>query len=417
MQFNLEYFTHDGGYKIINDKTYREMLIKDIAACRGIKEREAVPYLCCAQSYLPPTEAFDFIVRVVPFQDTIAYNCACEILRKLAPKVDLGGIIDNFQSGDSIRRALIINSIPLPFDEEYIPFIFEAAKSEYNLNRCAFLNLVYRMKDQDPPISPNLTNMIKHSLVKFSEDNSIPVQCVWIKSALHYLKDNANLPSMLNSIIRNADPEVKASLGLHFAEAYNVTKDVIVLLGDKNPRVVASAIPSLKTMNLNDELLRPLFENPSHIVRVLILRNLKTVPEYVVKDYMKDNSNEVRIDLIRFLCKYEKGIVYAKKIFEDAKNGEEDSWRKSYELLSMPFEMLEKIGQDAFHFALKNAQCHPLKLMKKAIEVLALFAQNDSSYATVVNVFMNLLEEKNTRSSLQALSLLQNAKKSIENES
>ena len=332
IQFNLEHFTHDGGRRIITDKAIRAQLIKDITA-RNIKERDAIPYICCAQSFLPPQEAFDFIVNMVPFQDTIAYNCACEILQKLAPQVDFGGIINNdiFQNGDSIRRALILNSIPLPFDEEYIPFIFEAAKSEYNLNRCAFLNLVYRMKDQTPPISPNLTNMIKHSLVKFAEDTSIPVQCLWLKPAFYYLKDNSNFPSMIMNIIRNSDPEVKATLGLHFSEAYDVTKDVITLLSDKNPRVVAATIPSLATLNLSQDILRPIFSNPSHIIRVLILRNLNEIPEYVVSQYMKDSSNEVRIDLIRFLRRYEKGSKYAKIIFSDPEINEDNSWRKAYE--------------------------------------------------------------------------------------
>ena len=138
--------------------------------------------------------------------------------------------------------------------------------------------------------------------------------------------------------------------------------------------------------------------------------------ESQVKDYMKDNSNEVRIDLIRFLCRYKRGITYAKKIFSDAEHEEEDSWRKSYEMLSMPFDMLKEIGQSAFHFALKKAQSHPLKLMKKAIEVLSLFARLDINYTKIVEMYMELLEEKNTRSSLQALNLLQNAKENAENE-
>lgn len=412
MQFNLTDFTHDGGRKMILDKTTRNQILKDLS--RVIKEREAIPYLCCAQSFLPPQEAFDFIIQMVTFQDTIAYNCACEILRELAKNVDLGGKIDNFQNGDSIRRALILNSIPLPVDEEYVPFIFEAAKSEYNLNRCAFLNLVYRMKDQKPPISPNLTNMITHTLVKFAEDTSIPVQCVWLKPAFHYLKNNSSFPSMLNNIIRNSDPEVKATLALHFSEAYDITKEVIALLTDKNPRIVAAAIPSLAKMNLHDDILAPIFSNSSHIVRVLILRNLNTIPEYAIKDYLKENSYEVMIDLIRFLGRDKKWMKFVKSLFSDEKLYEDDSWRKSYELLSIPFEMLQEVGEDAFHFALKKVQSHPLKLMKKSVAVLASFARIDPSYTKVVEDVMTILANKKTVYASQALNLLRKEKENAE---
>ncbi|OHT01346.1 hypothetical protein TRFO_07579 [Tritrichomonas foetus] len=407
IELNIDAFAKDGGYKIITSKENRERICANI---QYYKNREINTFISCAQAFLNPQEAFDFILYLGTFNDPFVYNTASEILRKLAPQVDLSGIIDNFPFEDSIRRALILNSLPLPIEDDFIPFIFKGATSQLVINRCAFLNLVNRMKDQDPPVTPALHSMIQRTLDLLANDQAIPVLCTWFRPAFHYFKDNKRFSSLLTHIIHNGDPEVKASLGLHFAEAYSVTKEVTLLLSDKNPRVVAATIPSLSSLNLAEETVKPVFSNSSHIVRVLILRHFKTLPEYVVKEYMKDSSYEVKIDLIRFLNNYNKGLKHAKKIFSQPNVGQEPSWRISYEMLAMNENMLMDIGEDAFKFALAKADQHPIKLAKQAVEVLAMFAMIDQSYANRVDAYMQELLEKKTPYTTQVYNMLSKLK-------
>lgn len=403
-------FKFDGGRERIQDKSFRDQIQETI---KKFKEREVVPLLYCAKTYLEPANAFEFIYNLVPFTELTAYNAASEILLELSPQVNIKEFILNLKPEDSINHSLLLNSLPLPLkeDKEIIFFIFQCVKSEFVLNRIAFLNLACRLKQQNPPISPNLYNMIKQTVEKLFADNQNAVQSFWLKAAFLYLKDISNFSSMIGSLIKNGDVEVKAALALRFNETMQVTKDALNLIKDKNTRVVAATIPFAAQMNnLSEADLSPIFACPSSLVRILALRHFESIPDHFVKEYMKDTSTEVRIELIHFLGKFKNGFVYLQQIFEDPKSKTDDSWRKAYEMLVVPFDVLKQIGENAFQFALLKAEAHPLKLMKQAVAVLIDFAKFDSHYTKRVEQFMNTLETKDNQYSLQAFRLLKAGK-------
>ena len=395
-------FARDGGESFIKGKENRDKLSQEM----NFKNREGITFISCAKSFLNPQEAFDFIMGMGIFPDSQVFNAASEALKKLAPQVDMSGIIDNFPSEDSPKRALILGCMPLPVDEEIFEFIFKAATSSYQHNRFAFLDLIYRMRNQNPPLSENALSLIKRTLLSFQREQSPAVLSTWLKPAFHYLKDDKKFPSILANIAQNGDVEVKTSLSLRFAEAYAITKEVNILFTSNTPKIIAALIPSLPALHLPDSELSPIFANRSNIVRVLVLRYFENIPDQYINDYMKDNSNEVLNDLVRYLGKHNNKIDYLKRIFSKIVTQPETSWRLSYEMLSLPIETLLEIGEDAFKFALKKAEEHPFKLMKCAAEVLTVFAQADPTFSEKVESFINELIAKNTPYSLQAVKIM-----------
>jgi hypothetical protein len=186
---DVDAFVRDGGLRQISSKADREQICTSI-----LKAREVATYIVCAQSFLDPVDAFDFILQLSDKDDLLVYQAATEALKKLQPRIDFSGVIENFPMGeDSVRRALILNCMPAPVDSEHMKFIYRCAASSLPLNRCAFLNLLNRMKGfpMDAVLKKNLGQCVE----LLANDTSVPVLCCWVAPALFYLNENRSASS------------------------------------------------------------------------------------------------------------------------------------------------------------------------------------------------------------------------------
>jgi hypothetical protein len=381
---DVDAFVRDGGLKQISSKTDREQICTSI-----LKGREVATYIVCAQSFLDPVDAFDFILQLSDKDDLLVYQAAAEALKKLQPRIDFSGVIENFPTGeDSIRRALILNCMPVPVDPEHMRFVYRCAASSLPLNRCAFLNLLNRMKNfpMDAALKKNLGQCVE----LLANDTSVPVLCCWVGPALFYL--NEKQARKFTPIIHHKDVEVKTAVALRFAEVYQATKDVMCLLTtDQAPRVIAALIPAVAEMEeIGEDQLRNVFQQQANLVRVLILRHFKTVPDSVISEYISDPSMEVQTELIRYLQRQDSPIRFVAKLIRPAKV-QATEWRRDFELLSLPLPLLLKLGDDAFQLAFTRAEAHPLKLMKQAVKVLCAFGREDLYRSRVQDFYQKML--------------------------
>jgi hypothetical protein len=59
-------------------------------------------------------------------------------------------------------------------------------------------------------------------------------------------------------------------------------------------------------------------------------------------------------------------------------------WRRDFEILSLPLELLVKHGEEAFEFAKARIERHPAKLMKQVVVVLCGFAREETYWSRVL---------------------------------
>jgi hypothetical protein len=207
-------------------------------------------------------------------------------------------------------------------------------------------------------------------------------------------------------IIHHKDIEVKTAVALHFAQVYQLTKDVMCLLTtDQAPRVIAALIPAVAEMEeIGEDQLRNVFQQQANLVRVLILRHFKSVPDSVISEYLSDPSMEVQTELIRYLRRQDSPMRFVAKLIRPLRiQGAE--WRRDFELLSLPMPLLLKLGDDAFQFAITRAEAHPLKLMKQAVKVVCAFGQ-EGQYRSRVQDFCQKMLALGTSYSLLTVSLM-----------
>lgn len=386
-------FLRDGAKGRLTNKADRDQVFN-----MNLKSREILPFLNAAHTFLPPVDAFDFILQLGSFEDSLVYSVASNILKQIADQVDLDSIIENFPpDDDSTKRAHILNCIPTPIRDQYFPFVFRAAASSSPVNRCAFLNLMNRTKGDTYPV--HIMNSVKRIFELLSKDSSPFVTCCWIEPVLYYLRDSRLLTSQLSMIIHTNDVEIKVALATHFEEIYNITPEIMTLCHDKNQRVLAALIPSVAKSSLSEDKLKNLMDQPSHIVRILILRYFNKVPQYIINEYINDPSEELRIELIKYLCTLPAAdckkfaLKVLNKPWKQVPNYYD--WRHDYVFLCLPINILIEVGEPVFKLALEAAERRPLKLTKQAVYVLKQFAQAKNSYANEVNDLISKLSQKN----------------------
>lgn len=404
---DIDGFARDGGRRLMLNKELRDQVLK-----AGLKARELISHVTSAKLFLDPSDAFYFILEVAGLEDLILFQNANDALKSLAPDIDFAGLIEYFRNDDTIRKALILNAIPVPIPNDFMPFIYRCAMSNVAWNRCAFLSLLDRMRspDMDPQLHENACQILEI----LANDPSPLVLCQWISPALHYLQDGPRLKLVngIKDMIHHQDAEVRTAVALHFKEVFSVTTEVTFLLRDTSPRVMAALIPDLaeienevvQSSQSAQESIHEVFQCRSHFVRAVILRHFKKVPSFFIDDCITENSTEVILDVIRYLARHEGSQKFVIRIIQN--NTEGSSWRKDYELLALPIDLLVKIGEDAFRLAASRVARNPLKLMKQAATVLVEMAKADRKYDQKLRKIQNELSLATDVRSKRARALL-----------
>ena len=408
---DIDGFARDGGRRLILNRDERENIPK-----MGLKGRELVSHITSAKLYLDPSDAFDFILDVAGCEDIIVFQNANDALKLLAPQIDFEGLIENFRNEDTIRKALILNCMPVPIPKSCVPFVYRCAMSNVALTRGAFLSLIDRIRapDMDPVMRENVVQLLE----ALASDPCPLVLCQWISPALHYLGDGTRrkLITGIKDMIHHQEAEVRAAVALRFKEVFAVTPEVTFLMRDTNPRVLAALIPQLSEIEQEvvqssqaaRDGLQEVFQCRSHFVRALILRHFSKIPAFFIDECITENSTEVILDVIRYLGRQEGSEKFVTKIMQN--NTEGSSWRKDYELLALPIDTLMKVGKEAWNLAESRVSRNPLKLMKQAVCVLVNMAKMDRKYEPKLRKILSDLYSKTDTRSKAAASLLEQAK-------
>lgn len=387
----IDQFGSDGGNSLINNKDERIKLLKE-AAAQKFAPREIVTCIACAKTFFKPSDAFDFILEIASYEDGMVWDTARNALESFIndenakTEIDFDGIIENFpMEEETVRKGLLLHCIPIPVKQEHLKFIYRCAMSVIPMNRCAFLALLNRVAKSEAPIEKRFHDNAVQCLDIMGSDPSPCVLCQWIEPAMFYLRETQRrrLIIGLNHMIHHQDPEVRTAVALHFKEVYELTKEVSYLLGDKVPRVIAALIPGAAALEneLSGENLKSIFQFHNHIIQVLIFRHFTKIPDHVIKDVMShEESSEVITDLIRWIGRQESAEKWIPKIIQGIKF-DENNWRRDFEILALPVELLIRIGKDRiFEFAMSRSKKHPQKLMKQAVYVLCEYARRVPAY-------------------------------------
>lgn len=395
---------------------YQKQLLQDkenliIEEARKLKATHLSFLLTLTKITFPPDEVLRILMEVVKTvsPDLVLYKKCATIFQELAPQLDIEQIVEKFPNEDQVTRGLIIGIIPIPVDPQYIRFVFQAATSQFVINRIAFLKYIERCIDTQIP--PDYTRLFCGVLESLSNDQSPYVRAAWVKPALYFLKDN---PHIKGFIKRMTDPseavEVRISMALNFKAVYELSSvSALRLLISTEPRVIVAFLPHIEQYNFTYEQLRPIYECVDTTVRVFIVRYLGFKKKELIDEYILSESNEVINETTKWLGKHPEYASYIIKLIDITKSKEKTdqlNWRTNYELLSIPKETILAVGPPMYELAEQCVFRHPQILMKKACEVIMIFSEDSVDYIKRKFEIVRKLKSMNTNYANIGVSIL-----------
>lgn len=347
-----------------------------------------------AKVAFPPHEAALFIIDVVNkcLRSQLLYQNALTVMQEIAPQLDLQKLISELPNEDFFARGLVISILPVPIDPVFINFIFDASISSFVLNRMAFLRYLERAMEYPTP--EKYKKLICGVLESYSNDNSYTVRAIWVKPALHYLRQSTHLKGFLKRLLTQDNLYGRIALAMNFREAYKIVGDPLLkLLKDTDDKVIAAVIPNVVDCNLSKDQLSSLYLTKNTTIAVMVIRYLGNLTDDDIVRFLEFRSDEVNNELIKYLPNHKNPLPHLLEIMEFIQNecnGERFKWRTCYEILGLPIELLLQCGERGYEFVEFLVDKHPRILMNRAIDVFCQLIKEESSY---VPQFMKRLEE------------------------
>lgn len=396
---------------------YKKQLLEEkekliISEASKLKVNHYSILLTLTKISFPPREALRIFLEVVKAlpPDPHLYKKVASIIQEISPELEIDQIVENYPNEDIVTRGLIIGIIPVPLESQYVRFVFDAATSQYVINRIAFLKYIERTIESEFP--SQYLRLLNGVLESLSNDQSHYVRAAWIKPALFYLKEN---PHIRGFIKRMTDPneaiEVRISLAFNFKLIYELSPTLATkLMQSTEPRVLAALLPHLEKYNFSFEDTAKIYECKDSTIRVFIVRFLGFKKKELIDEFINSESNEVINETIKWLGNHPEYSQFLLKLIQITSRKEKKTslnWRTNYELLSIPKDLIVSLGMPMYELAEKCVFRHPNILMKQACEVVQAFASSSSDFVKRKYDIIRKLKAENTQYANIGISILE----------